>query len=344
MQIIGCDYHPSYQRIAMLDAETGELVERRLRHEGDETRAFYAALRVGARVGIEASGAAQWFEQMLSGMGHELWVGDPARIRALAVRQQKTDARDARHLLELLLSGRFPRVWVPATAQRDLRQLLWHRHKLVRLRTQLRNQLHALAMSQGLRRRRKLWSRKGRQELEGLALGPWAARRRQDLLLWLEQLNPATQELDHQVQQEAQRWPEVRRLMTHPGVGPVVGLAFVLILGPVERFRRSKQVVSYLGLNPREHSSGGRQRLGSISKQGNPMLRWLLVEAAQTAARLDPQLARDYRRLAWRRGSAVAKVAVARKLAVRLYWMQRQQIDYGAWVRTQGSPQAAVVD
>jgi len=116
MQIIGCDYHPSYQRIAMLDAETGELVERRLRHEGDETRAFYAALRVGARVGIEASGAAQWFEQMLSGMGHELWVGDPARIRALAVRQQKTDARDARHLLELLLSGRFPRVWVPATA------------------------------------------------------------------------------------------------------------------------------------------------------------------------------------------------------------------------------------
>ena len=103
-------------------------------------------------------------------------------------------------------------------------------------------------------------------------------------------------------------------------------------------------MVSYLGLNPREHSSGGRQRLGAISKQGNPMVRSLLVEAGQTAARLDPGLRRDYQRLKFRRGSAVAKVAIARKLAVRLYWMLRSTADYAQLVRMQGSPGATLVD
>ena len=131
--------------------------------------------------------------------------------------------------------------------------------------------------------------------------------------------------------------------MTHPGVGPVTSLAFVLTLGPVERFARSKQVVSYLGLNPREHSSGGRQRLGAISKQGNPMMRSLLVEAGHTAARLDVELKQDYQRLKLRRGSGVAKVAIARKLAVRMYWMLRSQVSYAQLVRMQGSSRGTLV-
>jgi transposase len=136
----------------------------------------------------------------------------------------------------------------------------------------------------------------------------------------------------------------VELLMTHPGVGPVVGLAFMLTVGPVERFARSKQVVSYFGLNPREHSSGGRQRPGRISKQGNTMMRWLQVEAAQTAARLDPELHRRYYRLKFRRGSSLAKVAIARQLAVRLYWMLRNRKDYVQLVRMPGSPGSGVVD
>jgi transposase len=112
--------------------------------------------------------------------------------------------------------------------------------------------------------------------------------------------------------------------MQQRGVGPVTALMFVLTIGPIERFQRSKQVVSYLGLNPREGSSGGRQRLGAISKQGNSLARFLLVEAAQTTARYDEGLRRDYQRWKLRRGSAVAKVAVARKLAVRLYWKLRE--------------------
>jgi transposase len=280
---------------------------------------------------------------MLGELGHELWIGDAAAIRASVVRKQKTDARDAAHLLDLLLSHRFPRIWRPSLEERDLRQLVWHRQKLVWMRNAVGNQLHALAMGEGVCRKKKLFTKKGRTELESLALGPWASYRRQELLRMLDELEHSLQQLDGAVQQQAEQNAEAVRLMTHPGVGPVTSLAFVLTLGPVARFPRSKQVVSYLGLNPREHSSGGRQRLGSISKQGNPMMRSLLVEAGHTAARLDTELRQDYQRLKLRRGSGVAKVAVARKLAVRMYWMLRSPANYAQLVRMQGSPRGTLV-
>jgi len=141
-------------------------------------------------------------------------------------------------------------------------------------------------MGQGVYRKRKLWAAGGRTELEALTLDPWASRRRRELLAILDRLDPSLAELDRAVAQEAEQRPAARGLMEQPGVGPVTALMFVLTIGPVERFRRSKQVVSYLGLNPRESSSGGRQRLGAIRKQGNSMARYLLVEAAQTAARV----------------------------------------------------------
>ena len=268
----------------MLDPTTGEIVERRLEHETGEAEKFYTSLPGPARVGVEATIRAQWFERVLSRHGHELWIGDAAEIRAARVRKQKTDARDALHILDLLRTNRFPRIWMPSQAERDLRHLLRHRHKLVRYRTSVMNQLHGLAISQGLCRKRKLWSRVGRRELEALALDPWASRRRQELLQLLDRLNPWIAELDRAVEEEAERRPEAMCLMKQPGVGPVTALSFVLTIGPVRRFQRSKQVVSYLGLNPREESSGGKQRLGSISKQGNSMMRYLLVEAAQVGA------------------------------------------------------------
>ena len=324
MAIIGCDLHTRYQFIAMLDAETGEISTRQLEHESGEARKFYADLQKPSLIGIEATGYTQWFERLMAELGHELWVGDPAEIRARAVRRQKTDTRDAQPLLELLVTKRFPRVWVPTPEERDVRQLLKHRDKLVKMQTSVRNQLHFLAMSQGVCRKRKLWTERGRVELEGLELGVWASQRRQELLELLDRLGPRIEALDRAVQAEAARRPEAIELIQQPGVGPVTALAFVLTVGPIERFPRSRQLVSYLGLNPREDSSGGHQRLGHISKQGNERLRWLLVEAGHTAARIDPQLQRQYARLKFRRGGKVAKVAMARRLAVRLYWRLRR--------------------
>jgi transposase len=164
--------------------------------------------------------------------------------------------------------------------------------------------------------------------LEKIPLAPWASRRRQDLLELLDRMNPTIAELTAAVEQEAKKRPEVLRLMTHPGVGPITALAFVMIIMTPERFPCGKQVGSYVGLIPCEDSSAGRQRLGHISKQGNALLRFLLVEAAQAAVRYDPDWRRRYLHLAMRRERRIAKVAMARKVAVRLYWMWRNGWEY----------------
>ena len=340
MKIIGCDFHPSFQQIAMVDCETGEYTERKLTPE--EARQFYAELQGPVLVGMEACGNTLWLERLLASLGIELWLGDAGKIRGLEMRKQKTDRRDAALLLRLLLENRFPRVWVPSVQQRDLRQLLLHRHKLVGMRRQVKNELQHLALNQGVQQKRKLWSAAGRQRLQELPLEGWTAQRRQDELELLDELNRRVAKLDVAAQQEADKDAVARLLQTHPGVGPITALAFSLTLGTIERFARSRQVVSYLGLNPAEYSSGGRQHLGGISKQGNPMLRSLLVEAGQSAARCVPELKRAYQRLKHRKHSGVAKVMVARKLAVRLFWMWKTQQPYTA-ARTQGSPSHSLV-
>ena len=331
MIIIGVDYHPSFQQIAFFDTDTGECGERRLHHSEGEAEKFYRDLKlkgVNVRVGMEATGHARWFERLLAELGFELWIGDPAEIKARRVRKQKTDRKDAELLLKLMLEDRFPRIWVPDPENRDLRQLLWHRHRLVQMRTRIMNQLQAQAMNEGMRWKTKLWSQPGRAKFEKLSLAPWASRRRQELLELLDHMNPTIDELTAAVEQEAKKRPEVLRLMTHPGVGPLTGLAYVLIIGTPTRFPCGKQIGSYLGMIPSEDSSAGKQRLGHISKQGNSLLRFLLVEAAQAAVRHDPDWQRRYLHLALRREPRIAKVAMARKLGVRLYWMWRKEWTY----------------
>jgi len=161
MIIIGVDYHPSDQYVAFVDTETGEYEERQLNHSAGEAEKFYRELaRRGARVrvGMEATGYSRWFERLLAELGMELWIGDAAQIKTKRVRKQKTDREDARLLLRLLRENNFPRIWVPSPENRDLRQLLWHRHRLVQMRTRIMNQLQALAMNEGQRRKKKLWS------------------------------------------------------------------------------------------------------------------------------------------------------------------------------------------
>jgi transposase len=225
---------------------------------------------------------------------------------------------------------------VPSAEERDVRQLVLHRHRLVQMRTRVKNQLQAIALNEGVGRKPGLWSRQGRAQFEALALPGWTERRRQDNLELLAELERRTDPLDQAVEQEAARRPEVARLMTHPGVGPITGLAFVLTIGDPTRFRCGKQVGSYLGLIPAEDSSGGKQRLGHISKQGNSLVRCLLVEAAHVAAQREPELGRCYRRLAMRKNRSIAAVAVARKLAVRLWWMWSRGLNYGQ-LRVSGS-------
>ena len=333
MIIIGADFHPAYQEIASVNTDTGEYQEKRLAHpqEAEEFYRSLASMDQAVRVGMEASGQAQWFERLLEGLRLELWRGDAEVIRAKRGRKQKTDREDARHILKLLLKDDFPRIWVPSWENRDLRQLLWHRHRMVQARTRVMNQLQAVALNQGLHCKKRLWRASGRQQLESLQLAPWSSRRRHELLELLDRFNPTIAELSQAIEREAEKCPESQRLMTHPGVGALTALAFVLIIGNAERFGCGKQVASYLGLVPLEKSSGNRRRLGHITKQGSSIVRFLLVEAAQVTVRSLPEWRSKYHHLVMRRGRKTAKVAMARKLAVRLYWMWRKGWDYEQW-------------
>jgi transposase len=346
MMIIGVDYHPSFQTIAFLMEETGECGEQELNHSDGRAEKFYRDLRqrgICVRVGMEATGYSRWFERLLAELGFEVWMGDPAEIKTKRVKKQKTDREDARLLLRLMRENNFPRIWVPSPENRDLRQLLWHRHRMVQMRTRIMNQLQALAMNEGYRWKKKLFSEQGRAQLEKLALAPWASRRRQELLELLDRMNPTIEELTAAVEQEARKRPEVLRLMTHPGVGPLTAHAFVLIIGTWERFPCGKQVGNYVGMIPSEDSRAGKQRLGHIRKQGSSLLRFLLVEAAQAAARINRDWRRRYIHLAMRRHKNIAKVAMGRRMAVRLYWMWRnggeysQSLEFGSYAGQLGT-------
>lgn len=345
MIIIGCDFHPSGQQVYGVDDQTGEVIaDQWISHQGEELERFYAGLPAGAEVGVESSGNMLWFERRLRQYGHQLRVGDAAQIRSKETRKQKHDRRDAQLIARLMLDGQFPELqWVPSLEQRDQRQLLMHRHKLVRMRAQIKNQLQHIALNQGEQKKRQLWTRAGRELLEKLELEPWTARRRDELLELLDTLQEYCQRLELAVEQAAEANADARLLMTHPGIGPVISLAWVLTLGKLERFQTSRQVVSYLGLNPAEESSGERRRLGSISKQGSSFLRVLLIQGAQSAVKGDAELGRQYRRLAVKKNKAIAKVMIARKLAVRMFWMLKTKKQYPAVVRMRGSSSHPVV-
>jgi transposase len=326
-----------------LETTTGETGEQKLEHASGEAEQFYRQLSEHGLIGMESTGNCQWFVDMVTTAGHEVWVGDAARIRASDARQQKHDRRDAALILKLLLEGRFPRIWTPSGEEKDLRQLLIHRYKLVRIRAQVKNELQHLAMNHGVTKKRKLWSKAGEKLLTELPLQPWATRRREDLFKVRAMLDEQIASLDEAVMETAEKNENAKLLMTQPGVGPVTSMAFVLTMGDVNRFQRGKQVASYLGLIPREYSSGGKQRLGSISKQGNRFMRMLLVEAAQNAVRYDPQMRNEYLHRCHRMAKGVAKVAAARRLAIRLYWMLRTNTAYPEVVHVESSSRVPLV-
>src|SRR6202140_2288168 len=216
MLIIGCDFHPSFQQVAIFDNRTGEIQEKRLQHR-EEAEGFYRTLAgQQVRVGMEACGHYPWFERLLAELGYELWLGDAAEIRARVVRRQKTDRRDAAHLLQLLPGGRFPCIWVPSLEERDVRQLLVHRHKQVQARTRVKNQLQAMALGQGVQKKRKLWTAAGRAESEQLELLPYAAQRRKQLLQSLDGLEAEIEQLNRRGEAEGAKRAAGGKLRAHP--------------------------------------------------------------------------------------------------------------------------------
>src|SRR5213593_5252593 len=196
MRLIGCDLHARQQSIAMLDRDTGAMIEKTLKHEGEAVREFYASIPPPVLVGIEATGSMGWFLRLMEELAIECRVGYPVAIRKAEARRQKHDRRDAALLLRLLAEDRFPTIWMPSTELRDLRALLLHRHQWVRMRTRVQNALHAIALGNGVHRGHALWNRDGQAMLAMLPLSPHAAHRRDELQALYQQLDEQVDRLD----------------------------------------------------------------------------------------------------------------------------------------------------
>ncbi len=266
-------------------------------------------------------------------MRHKLLVGDAAEIRRLARRRQKNDRRDADLLLDLLMHHEFPALFRYSRESREVLRQLRYRHKLVKLRTMVVNTLHALAINCGLSLRAKLLTKGGRRQLSTLQLSTISQQQRDELLSLADELTRRIQTVEQWLQTQAKSDGRVVRLQTHPGVGLLTSLCLVHTLGDLSRFSSTRKVAAYAGFDPREDSSAERKAYGGISKAGSRLLRYLLVEAGQTAAKDDEHLKQFYRRLLPRRGQARAKVAVARKLLIRCFIMGRAEIDYAEFLR-----------
>jgi transposase len=331
---IGVDFHARQQTICYLTIEGGEVVFHQLQHH-DKTavRSFYAQFTGRVIVGLEAMGYSPWFEQLLAELGHEVWLGNAKEIRRRARSRHKNDRRDAELILDLMLHEQFPRLYVLPLQSREVLRMLRYRQKLIKMRTMVKNSLQALALQSGLAKRSQLFSQAGKRELQTAPMSPAMQWQRDQWLQLLEPLNERLLQTMLWLKQQSADDDRVSRLRTHPGIGLLTALCLVHALEPVSRFRNSRQVVGYAGMDPLEDSSAERIRFGAISKAGPRVLRYLLVEAAHSSVKSDADLKRFYKRLAERRGRPKAKTAVARKLLVRAYIMLRDEIDYAEFQR-----------
>ena len=339
---IGVDLHARQQTVAYCDEETGEVISTTLHHDRDDVQRFYQQF-AGRTViiGIEAIGFTLWFERLMLQLGYTVWQGHARVIRQWAKRRQKTDDRDAALILELLLRGEFPRVHRPSPESLEVMRLLRTRHKMIKVRTMLKNMLHATAIGQGVTARWRLFSQQGQELLTALNLTPAQEQQRQWITTQLAELAPRIRQLDHELKRLAEADKDARLLQTHPGIGPLTALAVVHKLRPVSRFANSRKVVAYLGLDPVEWSSAEKTRRRGISKEGSALIRFFLGQAAWAAIKQDPELRRFYFRLNYRKGAPKAITAVSRKLVIRCFIMLRDGVDYQTFVRRGQASQPA---
>lgn len=331
MEYIGIDVHKSESQICLL-TEDGEILERRVATRRDRFTEVLGS-RPRARILIEATTESEWVARCLESLGHEVIVADPnyAPMYATRSRRVKTDRRDALALMDACRLGAYRPAHRTSDAQREVRALLITRDTLVRARVRVIQVLRALLRREGLRVRTGLSVNFSRRLAE-VELTPWLKPLVAPLCAVLETLNHELATIDKALQKVVEADPNVRRLCTVPGVGPVTAAAFVSTLDRVDRFRRAHEVESYLGLVPREHSSGEKRVLGALTKTGNARVRWLLVEASWSVLRnrgANTQHLRDWAgRVALRRGRTIATVALARRLAGILFAMWRDQEDF----------------
>jgi transposase len=315
MHFVGIDLHRKRSQVAVLDGEGRELRSRRIVNDPELFLALLAEIDGECRVALEATYGWEWLAELLEDAGYELHLAHPLRTKAIASARVKTDAVDARTLAHLLRSDLLPEAYIAPRELRDVRDLWRHRVALTRMRSALKNRVGAILAKYAIARPYSdLFGPGGRRFLAELELreGP---RRRLDSLLWLiddftREIETTSQEIDRRARQD----PYVDVLCQIRGIGRYLALLIIAEIADITRFPDARHLCTWAGLTPTVRSSDGKARLGRISHQGSPALRWALIEAAQHAPRGGGPLRDSYERIAQRRGTNVAKVAVARKI------------------------------
>ena len=326
---VGVDLHKRMSQIAVLTAD-GELTQHRLPNDLAHLEPFFAQLPTPSPIAIEASGTWWWLVDLLERLGHQPVLSHPKETKAIASARLKNDKVDAQRLALLLRGDLLPTVWIPPASLREARELIRHRISLVWLRTRVKNRLQAMLARRNLQpTRAKRWMTvRGQQELQALPLAAVPATIREDCLALLRVLDTQIRRLDLDLQS---RWgddPRVQQLLTIPGIGSFIAIVLVLELGDIQRFPTAKHLASYIGLTPRVRASADRVRSGHISKEGNRLLRWVLVTAATQAARRPGPLRAWFRTVQHRKGKKIARVALARRLAEIVYHVWKEELDY----------------
>lgn len=328
---IGVDFHPYQQTVAYCDSCDGEIKYREFPHTDKAAiKRFYKGCGKDAVIGTEATGSLWWFEKLLNANGQELLTGDPRLIRRAALSRHKNDHRDAETILDLLMNGQFPKVTPRSEASQLALQMLNYRHFLVNKRTSIANHLQAFARRKGLAKFRitakaakERLTEAAENDIERLVIG--------SRFMLYEEIDRQIASVEVELEKTAAADKQVELLRTHTGIGLMTAMALRHTLGDVKRFRRKEEVVAFVGLDPLDHSSGERRRIGRISKQGSRLLRHLLGQAAQVVR--DKRIRQFYSQVSRRRGTQRAKVAAARKLLINCYVMLRDNISYQEFTR-----------
>jgi transposase len=315
---VGIDVHRKRSQVAVIDQSGEVLVNRNVPNGVEPILKVIGGLPPGTPAAFEAAFGTGWLVELLQGYGFDPHLVHPLRCKAIASARLKNDKVDAEILAQLLRADLLPEAWIAPPAVRQLRALLRHRVQLVRLRTLLRNRIHAVLADHGHGRPAGVWSGPGREWLASLPLPAASREVIDDGLALIDATQARIDRLDGEIRQRARSDPRVKVLTQLPGVGPFTALVILAEVGDITRFPTARKLASWAGLTPTVRGSDRVAHYGHISKQGSVWLRWVLCEAAQTAKR-SPQFAASYQAIAARRGKKIATTAVARKLLTRAW-------------------------
>jgi transposase len=337
---VGIDVHRKRSQVAVIDQDGQVLANRNVPNGAEPILKVIGGLPPGTAAAFEACYGTSWLVELLEDYGFDPHLVHPSRCKAIASARLKNDKVDAAILGQLLRADLLPEAWIAPPPVRQLRALLRHRVALVRLRTRLRNRIHAIVADYGYDRPAGgYWTGPGRAWLASLELSAVSGELAGDYLGLIDALQERIDRLDWEIRQRARSDPRVKVLTQLPGVGAFTALVILAEIGEVSRFASARKLASWAGLTPTVRGSDRVAHYGHISKEGSAWLRWVLCEAAQTAKR-SPEFAPAFQRIAKRRGKKIATTAVARKLATRA-WHLLTDAEHAAAFPPAAPPTAA---